>query len=384
MAPTSDLYEVERILAHRDNDGRFEYLIRWKGFSSEWDTWEPVENLDDCENLITAFHQSSNSSPIVSPHHIVIGSMTSSHVRKNPGNLKKSVTDNKKNYRNLPLHEKHVKAAKASGTSPVKENQNKPKIPKQAAPNDLNKDSAMKLKMAAKLVKRSKETSVKSKPSIKKQTLTKKCVPSGKKTLNCAHTSPKKIQPALKTVTPKKKSPKPIEKMKSPKVTEKIKSPKITEKMKSPKGNNNRKMSKGNEKIELAKGTENIQSPKGTVKIKSPKGTRKKESQKNVKKVYLKPKNLDGMVKKRPRTVVSTKIKKTIGKAPIKFVVKKRMSSNMSSTDSEVNEAEAAKANFKKCFTGSLTASFNSSLPVPVNGIVQTNSKQKKVFLSNH
>ena len=43
--PLPDFYEVERLLADRSQRGRKEYLVRWKGFSSADDTWEPVEHL---------------------------------------------------------------------------------------------------------------------------------------------------------------------------------------------------------------------------------------------------------------------------------------------------------------------------------------------------
>lgn len=48
-------YEVERILdvcLHRNN--KREFLIRWKGYSSKSDSWEPEENLD-CKELIEKF-----------------------------------------------------------------------------------------------------------------------------------------------------------------------------------------------------------------------------------------------------------------------------------------------------------------------------------------
>lgn len=48
-------YEVERILdvvVHRNN--KREFLIRWKGYSSNSDSWEPEENLD-CKDLIDKF-----------------------------------------------------------------------------------------------------------------------------------------------------------------------------------------------------------------------------------------------------------------------------------------------------------------------------------------
>lgn len=48
-------WEVEKILDvqyHREN--KRDFLIRWKGYSSKSDSWEPEENLD-CDDLINKF-----------------------------------------------------------------------------------------------------------------------------------------------------------------------------------------------------------------------------------------------------------------------------------------------------------------------------------------
>lgn len=40
-------YEVEAILNHRGPPNNYEYLVRWKNYSSEWDEWLPVKNFND-------------------------------------------------------------------------------------------------------------------------------------------------------------------------------------------------------------------------------------------------------------------------------------------------------------------------------------------------
>jgi len=43
--PVPGFYEVARIINHRQRNGAKQYLVRWKGFSSADDTWEPVAHL---------------------------------------------------------------------------------------------------------------------------------------------------------------------------------------------------------------------------------------------------------------------------------------------------------------------------------------------------
>ena len=45
-------YEVEAVLGHRGRPGRCTFLIRWKGYSTAEDTWEPERNLGNAQPLI--------------------------------------------------------------------------------------------------------------------------------------------------------------------------------------------------------------------------------------------------------------------------------------------------------------------------------------------
>ena len=48
-------YEVEAILRHRGKHSCHTFLIRWKGYSTAEDTWEPERNLDNTQPLISEY-----------------------------------------------------------------------------------------------------------------------------------------------------------------------------------------------------------------------------------------------------------------------------------------------------------------------------------------
>ena len=48
-------YEVEAVIGHRGRPGRCTFLIRWKGYSTAEDTWEPERNLGNTQPLVAEY-----------------------------------------------------------------------------------------------------------------------------------------------------------------------------------------------------------------------------------------------------------------------------------------------------------------------------------------
>ncbi|CAJ0604791.1 unnamed protein product [Cylicocyclus nassatus] len=58
---SEEVYEVEKILDRNEVNGELFYLVRWKGFGQEDDSWEPVENLSLAVKAISEFEEHRKS-----------------------------------------------------------------------------------------------------------------------------------------------------------------------------------------------------------------------------------------------------------------------------------------------------------------------------------
>ena len=65
---------VEQILDHRLQQNRHEFLVHWKGFPPDDDSWEPIENLEGSQSLIAEYWQANGEEetevPTISTHYV--------------------------------------------------------------------------------------------------------------------------------------------------------------------------------------------------------------------------------------------------------------------------------------------------------------------------
>ena len=61
----SNYYEVEDIIDKRSNKGKTEYLIKWKGYSKNESTWEPLSHLKYVKDVIQDFEEKRNKDIII-------------------------------------------------------------------------------------------------------------------------------------------------------------------------------------------------------------------------------------------------------------------------------------------------------------------------------
>jgi hypothetical protein len=62
-----DSFEVEKLVGHRTTNGKREYLIKWKGFSEESNTWTPEADVDTMQCIVEYWDNVRRTSPLVAP-----------------------------------------------------------------------------------------------------------------------------------------------------------------------------------------------------------------------------------------------------------------------------------------------------------------------------
>merc|ERR1712176_1233433 len=61
--PEEEEYQVEEIRNHRDTDEGRKYEVKWIGWASDDNTWEPMENLAHCKELVSRYDSQHNVAP---------------------------------------------------------------------------------------------------------------------------------------------------------------------------------------------------------------------------------------------------------------------------------------------------------------------------------
>lgn len=54
---TGDHYEVEQILDSKVDRGKVKYYVQWLGYTDDDNTWEPLANMENAEDLLHEFHE---------------------------------------------------------------------------------------------------------------------------------------------------------------------------------------------------------------------------------------------------------------------------------------------------------------------------------------
>lgn len=55
----TDIFEVAKLLNHKEENNKRSFLVRWKGYDSDNDTWEKESNLN-CPRILKAYLKKRN------------------------------------------------------------------------------------------------------------------------------------------------------------------------------------------------------------------------------------------------------------------------------------------------------------------------------------
>jgi len=73
LIDNAEEWEAEQILDYRRQNNRHEFLVHWKGYERAEDSWEPIENLDHCLELIQEYWDANHPAeptPQIISHYI--------------------------------------------------------------------------------------------------------------------------------------------------------------------------------------------------------------------------------------------------------------------------------------------------------------------------
>ena len=59
----NNIYKVEKVLDSKLIHRKLHYLVHWKGYPIEKQTWEPIANLNTAKELVKDFHKEHPSAP---------------------------------------------------------------------------------------------------------------------------------------------------------------------------------------------------------------------------------------------------------------------------------------------------------------------------------
>ena len=57
--------QVDTVVGQKEEGGKVYYKIHWKGYPSSADSWEPSDNLENCDDLIEEYLSSNKVSRII-------------------------------------------------------------------------------------------------------------------------------------------------------------------------------------------------------------------------------------------------------------------------------------------------------------------------------
>lgn len=61
MEPDEDIYTVEKIVSKKRLNQKTLYLVKWEGYGSDQNTWEPVQNLSNVKDMIKRYNKGCDS-----------------------------------------------------------------------------------------------------------------------------------------------------------------------------------------------------------------------------------------------------------------------------------------------------------------------------------